>query len=136
MTSLHPDERFALVTLRDTVDHLREHIDHRAAEIAAPRIAAVEEAAAARVAAAELERDQWQQRFEDIREELGRQLKGLERQRDRLRAELTATQHRGPESHGETRTHPTTSPDTRPTLNGAPRPTQQRTRPTPPRTSA
>jgi chromosome segregation ATPase len=88
MTSLDTAERFALVTLRDMIANLQAHIDYRAAEIAAPRITAVEESVTARVAAAEGERDQWQERFEDLQQELGRQLTVLERQRDRLRAEV------------------------------------------------
>jgi hypothetical protein len=85
MTSLHADERFALTTLRDMIVNLQEHIDYRAAEIAAPRITAAEEAAAARVATAEQERDQWRQRFEDLQREHERQASVWEKQRDRLR---------------------------------------------------
>ena len=138
MTSLHPDERFALVTLRDTVANLREHIACEAAELAAPQVAASEEAAAARIAAAEQERDGWRQRFEDLSEEIDRQRRVMERQRNRLRAENDSLVHPGrvPESHAETRTRPTPTPDTRPATNGAPRPAQPRTRPNPPRTSA
>lgn len=85
MTSLHADERFALTTLRDMIANLQDHIDYRAAEIAAPRITAAEEAAAARVATAEQERDQWRQRFEDLQREHERQVSVWEKQRDRLR---------------------------------------------------
>lgn len=88
MTSLHTDERFALTTLRDMITHLQEHIDYRAAEIAAPRITDAEQAAAARVATAEQERDQWRQRLEDLQQEHQRQVGVWERQRDRLNAEI------------------------------------------------
>jgi chromosome segregation ATPase len=86
---LPADERFAMTTLRDMIANLQAHIDHRAAEIATPRITATEETAAARVGAAEQERDQYQRRFEDLQEEVCRQRDVWERQRDRLRAEIT-----------------------------------------------
>jgi predicted RNase H-like nuclease (RuvC/YqgF family) len=81
MTSIHAAERFALVTLRDMIANLEAHIDHRAAEIAAPRIDEAREAEAAGVERAQRE----QRRAEDLVAELRRHISALERRRDEQR---------------------------------------------------
>ncbi|MBC9000484.1 hypothetical protein [Micromonospora aurantiaca (nom. illeg.)] len=70
--------------LRDTTANLSAYIEQRAHEIAAPRIAKIEQEAAARVAAAESERDVNARRFNDVEVEFRRQYKALETRRDEL----------------------------------------------------
>lgn len=84
MGTVETGETFALATLRDMISNLQDHIDHRAAEIAAPRIAAAEQRA---VEAEQLAEKAWRdraQRDDDLRTELGRRLAALERRYDRL----------------------------------------------------
>lgn len=65
--------------LRDTTANLAAHIEKRAEEIAAPRIAAVQEAAEAEIADVEAERDLIKQRLGDLAEELRRHLAAQDR---------------------------------------------------------
>ncbi|MEU6781473.1 hypothetical protein ABZ912_19895 [Nonomuraea angiospora] len=130
MTNLAADEQFALTTLRDMIANLQAHIDHRAAEIAAPRIAQAHADAFDEVKSAQ----GMQRRAEDLNVELRRQLRVLQRQRTeyRERAEdaeaalATARENRGPEIHGEPRTRPTPSHDTKPAPLSGTRPAQPR----------
>ena len=69
-----------VIRLERTIANLDAYIEQRAREIANPRIAATEQDAAEQVANAEQERDQRQQRSEDLVAELRRQLRALERQ--------------------------------------------------------
>ncbi|MEU4513118.1 DNA translocase FtsK [Nonomuraea wenchangensis] len=70
--------------LDDTIDRLDEYIERRAQQIAAPRIAEAEaRAAEAEQLAAKVEAG-FDRRLEDLRVELGRQLRVLDRQRDEL----------------------------------------------------
>ncbi|MFB4275772.1 hypothetical protein ACBJ59_10805 [Nonomuraea sp. MTCD27] len=60
-------------TLFNSIDRLEQHIEQRAAEKAAPEIAAARQEAAEHIATAEQERDHWRQRFTDLQAEMGRQ---------------------------------------------------------------
>jgi hypothetical protein len=64
-----------LAALGDMLANLRQHIDERAADIAAPHI----EQARADVVEAQEERDQWRERFTDLQREFQRQHKVVER---------------------------------------------------------
>ncbi|MCX5070791.1 hypothetical protein OOJ91_33645 [Micromonospora lupini] len=70
--------------LRDATANLDAHIEQRAQEIAAPRIAEIEQDAAERVAAAESERDVTTNRFAGVEREFRRQYAALEARRDEL----------------------------------------------------
>lgn len=71
---------FALATLRGMIANLQDHIDKRAAEIAAPRIRTAELAAQEHVAQAERELALERQWWSDLETELRRQITALERQ--------------------------------------------------------
>ncbi|MGW0486230.1 DNA translocase FtsK [Nonomuraea sp. NPDC003214] len=71
-------------TLRATAASLDEHIEHRAHEIAAPRIAAAEQRAAKAEHDARRAEQQYEQRLEALRRELGRRLASLEKRADKL----------------------------------------------------
>ncbi|NUW45572.1 hypothetical protein [Nonomuraea rhodomycinica] len=72
-TALRGDEAFALTTLREMIVSLQDHIDRRAAEIAAPRITTAEQAAADAKAETERTRQSVQTRLDDLRQEFDRQ---------------------------------------------------------------
>ncbi|MET7336002.1 hypothetical protein [Nonomuraea sp. NPDC005650] len=71
-------------TLHDSVARLDEHIERRAAQLAAPRIAAAERRATEAEQRADKAAADWDQRLEDLRQELVRQLESETRRTDRL----------------------------------------------------
>lgn len=92
MATLMPIDFNALAeSLASITLHLDKHIQQRAEEIAEPRVQAARDSAAARTA--ELTRDiaAWERRFNDVRDELRRQLDRQARQNERLRQEVAAT---------------------------------------------
>lgn len=81
---------FALATLRDMIANLQDHINKRAAEIAAPLILAAELAAQERVTRAERDLAALQQRWSDLETELRRQIATLDRQRLQMQEAVRA----------------------------------------------
>ncbi|MCG5464325.1 hypothetical protein MED01_002491 [Micromonospora sp. MED01] len=69
--------------LAATTANLAEYIEQRAQQLARPRIARAERAAAERVAEVEQGREIDQQRWTEVERELRRCIASLERQRDR-----------------------------------------------------
>ncbi|MGA4995878.1 DNA translocase FtsK [Nonomuraea bangladeshensis] len=74
----------SVARLDDGLTRLDELVERRAREMAAPRIAEAEARAAAAEQRAEQAEQAHEQRLEDLRAELGRQLRVLDRQRDEL----------------------------------------------------
>ncbi|MFL1440423.1 hypothetical protein [Nocardiopsis protaetiae] len=74
-----------LARLEHITKNLDDHIQARAEQVAAPRIAEAQEAAEKRVRGLELDLKVAEQRRDDLRQEYRRQIASLERQRDRAR---------------------------------------------------
>jgi hypothetical protein len=78
-----PNAAALAATLHATIDNLETHIQQRAGQLAAPRIAAAEQAATDRIAKLETEHARERQRLEDLLAEMRRQIKQILAERDR-----------------------------------------------------
>lgn len=76
-----------MIYLAELTANLQRHIEERAAELAAPQIAAAEKAAADRVSETEAELTATRQRSRDLEAELRRQMTAVERNSGRARSQ-------------------------------------------------